>query len=172
MRRSFEVLALTLHLHSSPVIESSHDVPAVIGDMYVLVATACMPYFRFCTLVLNDVRFLGLFFYDYILLLPSEIRVVWGAPINLASTFYLSIRYGFFLQIVITLLQQLHISPTAGPDLSPGASVFFVALHELFQTDFHVCRCQGLLDVLIILNLINFCLIAGELQMHALKCEC
>ena len=50
----------------------------------------------------------GLLWYDYILMLAVEVRLIWRAPLNLASAFYLCIRYGFMLQIGVTMLHNFH----------------------------------------------------------------
>ena len=36
-------------------------------------------------------------------MLPAEVRLIWRFPGNLSTYFYLAIRYGFLLQITITL---------------------------------------------------------------------
>ncbi|RPD59695.1 hypothetical protein L227DRAFT_611895 [Lentinus tigrinus ALCF2SS1-6] len=83
-----------------------------------------------------------LLFYDYILLLPTEVRLIWGAPTNLASVFYLLIRYGFLTQYVFVMVHDLHFTKGTGPHLT-------------------VQSCRGLLGFLTVLNILNFAVISA-----------
>ena len=48
-----------------------------------------------------------MYYYDYILTLPAEVDLVWRIPQNLATSFFLAIRYGFFLQMTIRLVRNM-----------------------------------------------------------------
>ena len=76
---------------------------------YVLVSSCCESlYFLPFTTGITDTHMAGLLWYDYILMLAVEVRLIWRAPLNLASAFYLCIRYGFMLQIGLTMLHNFH----------------------------------------------------------------
>ena len=60
----------------------------------------------------------ALLFYDYLLMLPTEVRVVWSPSTNLASVFYLLIRYGFLMQYLLIMIHDLHFTEGTGPYLT------------------------------------------------------
>ncbi len=51
-------------------------------------------------------------------MLSEEVHLVWRYPWNLATSFYLAIRYGFFLQIFLTLIADVQSASGAGANLT------------------------------------------------------
>ncbi|KAH9847239.1 hypothetical protein C2E23DRAFT_742259, partial [Lenzites betulinus] len=45
-----------------------------------------------------------LFYYDYIITIPSEVRIVWTRRLTLANTFYILTRYGSLINITLIAL--------------------------------------------------------------------
>ena len=60
----------------------------------------------------------GLYYYDTVLMFPTEVRLIWRHPPNVASLFYLAIRWSFFFQISLTIFHDVHFTRQAGPTLS------------------------------------------------------
>ncbi|KAI0819284.1 hypothetical protein BC628DRAFT_1476645 [Trametes gibbosa] len=91
------------------------------------------------------------FYYDYFITLPTEVRVFWRSRWNLASTYFFLIRYGFFLDITILALGNIRFTPNAG-------------LHETVRT------CGLLLDLGIAFSYVNFVVVAAFVatRMYAL----
>ncbi|KAH9847226.1 hypothetical protein C2E23DRAFT_742194 [Lenzites betulinus] len=83
-----------------------------------------------------------LFYYDYLITLPTEVRVFWTSRWNLASVYFFLIRYGFFLDITILALGNIRFTPNAG-------------LHESART------CGLLLDIGIAFSFLNFVVVAA-----------
>ena len=61
---------------------------------------------------------LGLYYHDCLLMLPEEVRLIWRSPRSLSTGFYLAIRYGFFLQITLTLKCVIQLASDAGINLT------------------------------------------------------
>ena len=51
-------------------------------------------------------------------MLPEEVRLIWTSPRSLSTGFYLVIRYGFFLQITLTLKCSVQLASDAGINLT------------------------------------------------------
>ncbi|RPD59694.1 hypothetical protein L227DRAFT_155798 [Lentinus tigrinus ALCF2SS1-6] len=83
-----------------------------------------------------------LFFYDYLVMLPTEIRTIWSPPTNLASVAYLWIRYGFLAQYLLSMVHNMHFTQGGGPNLTAQS-------------------CRELLGFLTILNMLNFAVISA-----------
>ena len=60
-------------------------------------------------------EYIGLLYYDHILTLSTEVALIWQRPFNLASTYYLLIRYGFIVEVTIMMFHTLHLVKDAGP---------------------------------------------------------
>ncbi|KAI0649541.1 hypothetical protein C8Q79DRAFT_519325 [Trametes meyenii] len=83
-----------------------------------------------------------IFYYDYLLTLPTEIRVFWGTPLRLAGVFYFLIRYGFLVNITLVAIFTVHFTQTSGVVLT-------------------VERCRLFYDSTVIINFINFASVAA-----------
>ena len=57
-------------------------------------------------------------FYDYLLLLPTEIGMIWNSPPNVSSALYLWIRYAFLAQYLLSMAHDTHFTEGAGPYLT------------------------------------------------------
>ncbi|KAM5539266.1 hypothetical protein V8D89_007139 [Ganoderma adspersum] len=108
----------------SSLLQYPDTVAANIQENYLLVASAC------------------LYYYDYVLMLPDEVRLIWRTPRNLSTSFYLSIRYGFFVQITLTLMCIIQSAGDAGLRLTADGCV----------------RLQGFI---VVLNVLNFAIISA-----------
>ncbi|KAI0749285.1 hypothetical protein C8Q80DRAFT_1161066 [Daedaleopsis nitida] len=93
-----------------------------------------------------------LFYYDYLLTLPTEVRMVWGQRrLTLQSFFYLAIRYGCFVQITGTMFHNFN--PTRGVEIIHAGTT-----------------CQAMGRAGAVLNLLNFCVISAfvALRLYAM----
>ena len=54
--------------------------------------------------------------YEYLLTLPTEVRIIWSSPAKLASIFYLIIRYCVLLTVICTMARGIRVP---GPMMSP-----------------------------------------------------
>ncbi|KAI0760962.1 hypothetical protein BD413DRAFT_486820 [Trametes elegans] len=62
-----------------------------------------------------DLRHTGLFYYDYLLTLSSEVEIIWRSKWSLSTMFYTCIRYETFLVATLGLLHNFRLTPTSGP---------------------------------------------------------
>ncbi|KAM5539233.1 hypothetical protein V8D89_007106 [Ganoderma adspersum] len=108
----------------SPILQDPDSAAVDIQGNYIFIASAC------------------LYYYDYILTLPAEIGLVWGSPQNLATSFFLAIRYGFFLQMTLRLVRNMQPANTSALNLT-------------------VEGCARSLIFLIVLCIINFAIISA-----------
>ncbi|KAH9847227.1 hypothetical protein C2E23DRAFT_524317 [Lenzites betulinus] len=83
-----------------------------------------------------------LFYYDYIITIPSEVRVIWKPRLSLASSFYLLTRYGFLVNITLIALFSVRSAQDAG-----------------FTNTLHSCRLFYSVDAFI--NFFNFVVISA-----------
>ncbi|KAI0661854.1 hypothetical protein C8Q70DRAFT_1052155 [Cubamyces menziesii] len=82
-----------------------------------------------------------LLYYDYLLTMQSEVRLVWRTPWSLATTFYIFIRYGI---IIVTTLAIVHN--------------FYISASGLIWT---IETCKVLTIIGIIVNALNFAVVSA-----------
>ncbi|KAI0366146.1 hypothetical protein BV20DRAFT_952929, partial [Pilatotrama ljubarskyi] len=81
-------------------------------------------------------------YYDYLLTLESEIRIVWYSPRSLGKAFFLAIRYGFLLDVSLVLIYTLRVTPGSGPAMTSKS-------------------CQVLYDIAVIVQVVNFAAVSA-----------
>ncbi|KAH9885785.1 hypothetical protein C8Q73DRAFT_295511 [Cubamyces lactineus] len=83
----------------------------------------------------------ALLYYDYLLTMQSEVRLVWKTPWSLATTFYILIRYGTIIVTTLALVHNFYTS-LSGPVLT-------------------VESCKVLTTIGIVVNTINFAVVSA-----------
>ena len=58
-------------------------------------------------LLAEQTHSVAVFYYDYLLTLADEIRLVWQRPFRMASFLYIIIRYGTILTTVLNIVTQI-----------------------------------------------------------------
>ncbi|KAL1940172.1 hypothetical protein VTO73DRAFT_9123 [Trametes versicolor] len=95
---------------SLPTVHWSQLLPingGLIEGNYTLLASTCV------------------FYYDYLLTFPTEVRVFWRRQWNLATIYYFLIRYGFLVNITLVAISSIRFTPNSGPMLSaPSCGAF------------------------------------------------
>lgn len=133
--------------HARVMTDSSDTstVASIYATDYVILASFCTSRMTVHASArgLTHTSLLGLLYYDYILTLPNEIRVIWSASLNLANVLCLCVRYNFLVQITLTFFHNFYFTKGAGPDLST-------------QT------CRTITHFLAIFNVVNFSFVSGK----------
>ncbi|EIW57154.1 uncharacterized protein TRAVEDRAFT_72346 [Trametes versicolor FP-101664 SS1] len=91
------------------------------------------------------------FYYDYLLTFPTEVRVFWRRQWNLATIYYFLIRYGFLVNITLVAISSIRFTPNSGPVLSASS-------------------CGAFLYVAVALGLLNYAVVSAFVatRMYAL----
>ncbi|KAI0635516.1 hypothetical protein C8Q77DRAFT_572952 [Trametes polyzona] len=82
------------------------------------------------------------FYYDFLLTFPTEVRVFWRSRWNLATVSYFLIRYGFLVNITLFAISNIRFAPRSGPTLTEDS-------------------CRALLDIGVVLSLLNFVIVSA-----------
>ncbi|KAI0649492.1 hypothetical protein C8Q79DRAFT_904019, partial [Trametes meyenii] len=90
---------------------------------------------------------LGLLYYDYIITLHTEMRLVWHSPLSFGKVFFLLIRYGFIVDMSLVLFYTVRLSPGAGPALT-------------------VMGCQALYTSATVVQLMNFASVSAFVALR------
>ncbi|KAI0351731.1 hypothetical protein OH77DRAFT_1523855 [Trametes cingulata] len=86
-------------------------------------------------------------FYDFLLTLESEVRIVWYSPRTLGKVFFLAIRYGFLLDISLVLFYTLRITPNSGPSMTSRS-------------------CQVIYNTATIIQIVNFAAVSAFVALR------
>lgn len=100
-----------------PLLEEGPDVlHGQAGDVRILLSSAGERSNILSEHVLTLIRPDGttaLLYYDFLLTLPDEIRLVWQAPIRLATVLYLLVRYISLANMGLAVIIQTPETPVA-----------------------------------------------------------
>ena len=102
----------------------------------------------------------GLFYYDYLLTIDDEVRLIKRTKISLATLLYLVIRYGFLYLITVGIVLDLPVSDTFQRTLTDERFVGLDSLSTLTDALLSY-SCTALLHATVIINIFVFMAVSG-----------
>ncbi|KAI0671373.1 hypothetical protein C8Q78DRAFT_973091 [Trametes maxima] len=113
-----------LKAYHRPVFEDPSEVVAFVQYQLLLTSVA------------------SLLYYDYVITLHTEIRLVWCAPLSSGKLFFLLIRYGFIVDVSLVLFYTVRLTSSSGLILT-------------------AMSCQALYTSATTIQLLNFAFVSG-----------
>ena len=80
-----------------------------------------------------------MFYYDYLLTIPDEVRLVWGRPFNLATAIFLYLRYAILIQASLDVVNNVNLTSTSTVHLTAGRFVYHTLMTIVAATHAHRC---------------------------------
>ncbi|EIW57143.1 uncharacterized protein TRAVEDRAFT_48194 [Trametes versicolor FP-101664 SS1] len=102
--------------------------PSVVAGTYTLLSSLC------------------LFYYDFIITIPAEVRVFWKSRLSLASALYALARYGFLFNLTLVALFTVRFTQDSGPT----------------NTVRRTYSCESFYTFAVLMNLLNFAKISAS----------